>query len=75
MISTVNYFGRRWTLGEREPRRKAGWDFKTKKDFLAREITRKILGVEYLPGMRLKARYLVEEFNASEMMGREAIME
>lgn len=49
--------------------------YETKKDYIARQIKRKILSGEYRPGSRLKVRHLALEFGTSEIPVREAIIQ
>lgn len=47
--------------------------FETKKDYILRQIKKKILDGEFQPGERLKVRPLAQEFGTSEIPVREAI--
>ena len=49
--------------------------YETKKDYIARQIKRKILSGEYRPGSRLKVRQLASEFGTSDIPVREAIIQ
>lgn len=49
--------------------------YETKKDYIARQIKKKILDGDFGPGARLKVRQLAAEFGTSEIPVREAIIE
>lgn len=49
--------------------------YETKKDFIARQIKKRILDGEFGSGYRLKVRQLATEFGTSEIPVREAIIE
>jgi DNA-binding GntR family transcriptional regulator len=50
-------------------------EYETKKDYIARQIKKRILDGEYAPGTRLKVRKLAAEFGSSEIPVREAIIQ